>query len=352
MQTTNPQLQSAPLNLSEHIKALVTGDAQLREAMPLTPVNEAKLNPALGLAQTVALCMEGYSDRPALAQRCIERVTDPVNGRVSQRLLQEFRTLSYAELWRGAKALASLWQQDEARQLGANDFLCIIAFAGSEFVTVDLAAIHNGVVVVPLQTNAPLSQLTEIVKEVQPRWFATSLECLHNTVQLVLQGHRPLGVLLLDYDEQIDDHREALAAAQVELSAAGLKDLVLTLEDACDMGTKLPVPQLFAEQATGNRLSTLYYTSGSTGLPKGAMYPESMLMPNWRLNAPIPLIYMHYMPMNHSFGRSGVFSTLGSGGTCYFTAKSDLSELFNDIQRVQSFLVPHQFHYQHRHHEH
>ena len=335
MQTTNPQLQSAPLNLSEHIKALVTGDAQLREAMPLTPVNEAKLNPALGLAQTVALCMEGYSDRPALAQRCIERVTDPVNGRVSQRLLQEFTTLSYAELWRRAKALASLWQQDEARQLGANDFLCIIAFAGSEFVTVDLAAIHNGVVVVPLQTNAPLSQLTEIVKEVQPRWFATSLECLHNTVQLVLQGHRPLGVLLLDYDEQIDDHREALAAAQAELSAAGLKDLVLTLEDACDMGTKLPVPQLFAEQATGNRLSTLYYTSGSTGLPKGAMYPESMLMPNWRLNAPIPLIYMHYMPMNHSFGRSGVFSTLGSGGTCYFTAKSDLSELFNDIQRVR-----------------
>ncbi|WP_410749411.1 AMP-binding protein, partial [Cupriavidus sp. SIMBA_020] len=44
---------------------------------------------------------------------------------------------------------------------------------------------------------------------------------------------------------------------------------------------------------------------------------------------------MHYMPMNHSFGRSGVFSTLGSGGTCYFTAKSDLSELFNDIQRVR-----------------
>ena len=39
--------------------------------------------------------------------------------------------------------------------------------------------------------------------------------------------------------------------------------------------------------------------------------------------------------MNHSFGRSGVFSTLGSGGTCYFTARSDLSALFEDIRLVR-----------------
>ena len=47
------------------------------------------------------------------------------------------------------------------------------------------------------------------------------------------------------------------------------------------------------------------------------------------------VLYMHYMPMNHSFGRSGVFMTLGCGGTCYFTAKSDLSALFDDIRRVR-----------------
>ncbi|MFV9650411.1 carboxylic acid reductase [Pseudomonas citrulli] len=335
MQTTKSKYQAARLDLAEHIKALVTQDAQLQGAMPLSPISDAKVNPALGLAQTVALCMEGYSDRPALAQRGIDHVSDPVTGRVSRRLLQHFTTLSYGELWGRAKALASLWQHDDARQLRANDFLCIIAFAGSDFVTVDLAAIHNGAVVAPLQTNAPLGQLTEIVKEVQPRWLATSLECLPITVKLVLLGHRPTGVLLFDYDEHVDDHREALAAARAELSAAGLPDLLLTLEAACALGAKLPIPQLFSEKATDSRLSTLYYTSGSTGLPKGAMYPESMLKPNWRVVAPIPVIYMHYMPMNHSFGRSGVFSTLSNGGTCYFTAKSDLSELFNDIQSVR-----------------
>lgn len=323
------------LDLAERIKALMEHDVQFRQAMPLSSINETKVNPELNLAQTVALCMEGYSDRPALAQRATELVKEPSNGRVIRRLLPRFETLSYGELWTRARALANLWHHDAERQLRANDFLCIIAFAGTDFVTVDLAAIHNGAVVVPLQTNAPLGQLSEIVKEVQPRWFATSLECLHTTVELVLNGHRPAGVLLFDYHPEVDDDRETLAAAQAKLAAAGLADLLLNLQDACDQGGKLASAPLFAEPSTDKRLCTIYYTSGSTGLPKGAMYPESMLKPNWRIVAPIPFIYMHYMPMNHSFGRSGVFSTLGTGGTCYFSAKSDLSELFNDIHMVR-----------------
>ena len=335
MEATKTTSPTGALDLAERIKTLMEQDEQFRQAMPLSSINDAKVNPELGLAQTIALCMEGYSDRPALAQRATELVTDPDTGRVIRRLLPRFDTLSYGELWARARALASYWHHDAPQQLRANDFLCVIAFAGTDFVTVDLAAIHNGAVVVPLQTNAPLGQLSEIVKEVQPRWFATSLECLQTTVELVLSGHRPAGVLLFDYHPEVDDDREALAAAQAKLAAAGLPDLLLTLQEACARGRELSNAPLFAEQSTDKRLCTIYYTSGSTGLPKGAMYPESMLKPNWRIVAPIPFIYMHYMPMNHSFGRSGVFSTLGTGGTCYFSAKSDLSELFNDIHMVR-----------------
>jgi fatty acid CoA ligase FadD9 len=62
------------------------------------------------------------------------------------------------------------------------------------------------------------------------------------------------------------------------------------------------------------------------------MYPEQMIKPMWRMVSPTSFLYMHYMPMNHSFGRSGVFSTFGAGGICYFTARSDLSMLFEDIR--------------------
>ena len=321
--------------VADRVKALMDHDAQFRGAMPLPSINEAKMSPELGLAQIVALCMEGYADRPALAQRATEWVIDPATSRTERSLLPQFETITYRELWSRARALASLWNHDEGRLLRANDLVCVIAFAGIDFVTVDLAAIHNGAVVVPLQTNAPRQQLVSIVNEVEPRWLATSIECLETAVELVLEGHCPAGLLLFDYHPEVDDEREVFENAQSRLAAAGLPNLLVTLQDACAQGEKLPPAPLFAEPATDKRLCTLYYTSGSTGSPKGAMYPESMLKPNWRVVAPIPFIYMHYMPMNHSFGRSGVFSTLGSGGTCYFSAKSDLSELFNDIHMVR-----------------
>jgi fatty acid CoA ligase FadD9 len=313
------------------IAELAARDAQFRAALPIPSVNEAKLRPELGLAQITALVMEAYADRPALAHRATELVNDPATGRTTRQLLPRFETITYRDLWSRARALATAWHRDERRPLRANDFLCILAFAGIDFATVDLAAIHNGAVVVPMQTNGALPQLLAIIREVEPQWLATSIESLNTAVELVLNGHRPGGLLVFDYHPEVDGEREIFAAAQVRLADAGLPDLLVPLSEMCRHGGKLTPAPLFAEPATDKRLCTIYYTSGSTGLPKGAMYPELMVKPNWRMISPMPFFYMHYMPMNHSFGRSGVFQTLGSGGTCYFTAKSDLSMLFEDI---------------------
>ncbi|PMS29200.1 oxidoreductase [Paraburkholderia rhynchosiae] len=299
--------------------------------MPIAAVNEAKLRPGLGLAQIVAVCLEAYADRPALARRATSVVADPVTGRASLRLEPAFETLTYRQLWSRARALANTWYHSESSPLRANDLLCVIAFAGVDFTTVDLAAIHNGVVVVPLQTNAPQQQLRDIVKEVQPRWLATSLECLETAIDLVLDGHRPSGLLLFDYHPEVDDERERYERAQTRLAASGMSDLLLILQAAIDGGSRLEPAPLYSEEDTERRMCTIYYTSGSTGSPKGAMYPELMVKASWCAVSSLPLLYMHYMPMNHSFGRSGVFLTLGSGGTCHFTAKADLSSLFDDI---------------------
>jgi len=321
--------------VAARIQELMDSDAQFRAACSLPAVNAARLRKDLGLAQLAALVMEAYAERPALATRAAEASIDPATGRSARRLLEHFETVSYGELWARARALAALWHHDPRRALRADEQICIIAFAGVDFVTVDLAAIHNGAVVVPLQTNGALPQLASIVKEAEPRWIASSLECLETAVDLVLAGHRPRGLLVFDFHPDVDDERETVERAQQRLAAAGLPDLLLTLDAACEQGAALPAAPIFAQVDTDQRLCTIYYTSGSTGLPKGAMYPERMVKPVWRAASPIPFIYMHYMPMNHSFGRSGVFATLASGGTCYFTARSDLSELLQDIARVR-----------------
>ncbi|SEJ89274.1 fatty acid CoA ligase FadD9 [Paraburkholderia diazotrophica] len=316
---------------ADRIAGLAAHDQQFRDALPIPDVNEAKLRPGLGLAQIVAVCLEGYANRPALAQRASSLVADPATGRVDLRLEPTFETITYRELWSRARALANTWYYSESSSLRANDLLCVIAFAGVDFTTVDLAAIYNGAVVVPLQTNAPAQQLRDIVMEVQPQWLATSVECLETAVDLVLDGHRPSGLLLFDYHPEVDDERARYEHAQTRLTAAGMPDLMLTLQSAIDRGNQLKPAPLYAEEGSERRMCTIYYTSGSTGSPKGAMYPELMVKSSWCAVSPMPLLYMHYMPMNHSFGRSGVFSTLGSGGTCYFTAKADLSSLFDDI---------------------
>ena len=329
--------------MAARVKELMVSDPQFRDAAPLAEITEAKQRRELGLAQIAALVMEAYADRPALGHRATELTTDPQTGRKTRQLLKAFETVTYRELWSRAQALAGVWHHDAAKRLGADEFLCILAFAGIDYATVDLAAIHCGAVVVPMQTKAPVKQLVGIVKETEPRWIATSLECLDTAVELVINGHRPVGVLVFDYHPEVDDEREIFVAAKSKLAAAGMPDLLDTLQSMCARGANLPAAPLYAEPNTDDRLCTLYYTSGSTGSPKGAMYPERMVKPTWRVASSASVLCVHYMPMNHSFGRSGVFSTLGNGGICYFTAKSDLSSLFEDLRLTrptQLALVP------------
>jgi fatty acid CoA ligase FadD9 len=330
-----PSPDPTAARIAAHVAKLCASDTQFRDAMPIPAISEARNRSELGLAQIMATCLEPYADRPALARRATEPVTDPQTGRLTRRLLDHFETVSYRELWSRACALASAWHHDEARHLRADELMCILAFAGIDFVTVDLAAIHNGAVVVPLQTNAPIPQLAGIVKEVEPRWIACSLESLGTAVELVLTAHRPAGLLVFDYRPEIDCERESFERERARLAEAGLADLLVTLDEMRARGAVQPPAPLYAAPDTDLRLCTIYYTSGSTGLPKGAMYPERMVKPTWRMAPPIAMFYMHYMPMNHSFGRSGVFTTLGNGGTCFFTAKSDLSALFDDIRTVR-----------------
>ena len=321
------------------VNALAASDPQFGAAMPSQDVNALKVRPELGLAQIIAACIEGYAERPALAERATELVADPATGRTVRNQLKYFEAVSYRELWARVRALANVWYHDKAKPLVANDLICILAFAGTDFATVDLAALHNGAVVVPLQTNASMQQLLGIFTEAAPNWLATSIEYLPLGVELVLQAHRPLGILLFDYHPEVDSEREILEAAQAKLAAAALPDLITTLSAMCARGETLSPAPLFAEPNTDQRMCTIYYTSGSTGLPKGAMIIERMIKMTWNFVSAMPLIQVNYLPLNHTMGRSSMFGTLSSGGTCYFTAKSDLSELFNDIRMTRPTML-------------
>ena len=80
----------------------------------------------------------------------------------------------------------------------------------------------------------------------------------------------------------------------------------------------------------------LLHSSGSTGTPKGAIIPERHAKFQLRrAPVPVPIVRLCFAPMNHLLGRAQVFIAFARGGTAYFTAKPDMSTLFEDFRLVR-----------------
>lgn len=298
-----------------------------------------------GLSGAVAAVMEGYADRPALGERAREAVTDPATGRTSLRLLPHFSTVSYAELWERAGAVAAEWAADAEHPVGEGDFVAVYGFTSVDYAVLDLACLRAGAVSVPLQSSSAPGKLKPIIAETEPRVIATSLEALDNAVELALSAPSRPRVIVFDLHPEADDERERFEAARARLAAAGVTAVdALTAVQARGLTLPAPAPR---EAVAPDTTGLLIYTSGSTGTPKGAIYTDRMLQRLWAgwfaAQGDTSPVTLGYMPMSHIAGRATLYMTLTQGGTTYFTAHSDMSTLFEDMREVrptQLLLVP------------
>ncbi|OLP02541.1 oxidoreductase [Mycolicibacterium porcinum] len=317
--------------LASRIADLTATDPQFAAAIPSDTVTAAVDVPGLRLPEIVQTVLEGYSERPALGERALEFVADPATGRTTARLLPRFDTISYGELWQRVRALAAALH---ASGVTAGDRVAILGFTSADYTVIDTALGQIGAVSVPLQTSSSPEALAPIVAETEPRVIAASVDHLADAVELASTAHAPARVLVFDHHPQLDDYRDAVAAATERL--AGTAVAVETLAELLDRGRELPTPPAPESDGT-DPLALLIYTSGSTGAPKGAMYLQSSVAKFWRRNSKAWLgpvsaaINLSFMPMSHVMGRGILYASLAAGGTCYFAARSDLSTLLEDL---------------------
>jgi fatty acid CoA ligase FadD9 len=322
--------------LERRIADLYSDDEQFAAAKPAEDVSAAASQPALRLPDVVKTVMEGYAARPALGQRAVEYVTEA--GRTTAKLAPRFDTVSYGELWERVQAFGAALQNQPVRP---GDRIAILGFTSVDYTVVDTGTTQLGAVSVPLQTSAPQAQLQPIIAETEPAVIASSIDFLDDAVELILTGPAPASLIVFDFQPEVDDQRDALEAAKARLQSTAV--VVETLADVLARGLDLTAPRSVVGEGD-DPLALLVYTSGSTGAPKGAMYPERKVANMWRSAANshwdenqgvLPAITLAFLPMSHVMGRGVLYGTLASGGTVYFAARSDLSTLLEDMALVR-----------------
>jgi fatty acid CoA ligase FadD9 len=324
----------------DRCRRLVENDEQLQRLAPSSAARARIAAEGTSSIRCLALACEVYADRPCLGERLL--LAEGGELRPSPAL----RFLSYAELWARVQAVAAGLHDLGLARSGALVGLC--GFGSIDWVVADLACLYLAAVSVPLQTTAGAAEVGRIVAEAALSSVVTSLEQLPLVVAAIAAAPSVQSVIVMDLRE---DDRAAMASftltrKKLEEEQAG-RLRILTLTEVERAGrSRGPVP--FVEPAA-DALVSIVYTSGSTGSPKGAMFPERIWVQDWhsgmmRAQVPtIPRVSVNYMPLNHMAGRGGMISSLMEGGATSFVLRSDMSTLFEDIAIARPttlFLVP------------
>ncbi len=314
----------------ERSRRMTEHDDELQRLVPLGESRERLLAEARSSIECLARACELYAERTCFAE-----------ARPSASDDLEFTT--YARLWSRIEAAASGLRHQRLADTGA--FVGICGFGSVDWVVADLACLYLAAVSVPIQTTITRADLRNLIDEAELRCVVCSLAQIELLASVLPDCPSVASLVVIDVDDRDPHAFEAWELARQSLEEEhGARLTVVRLAEIEHLGRHTGlVPYVEpAQRHDGgpDPLMTLMYTSGSTGSPKGAMFPESLWRSFWRSPSfgrfpPIPHVFVNYMPLNHLAGRASIIRSIREGGRTSFVSRSDMSTLFEDIRRTR-----------------
>ncbi|MEL6894294.1 MAG: AMP-binding protein, partial [Actinomycetota bacterium] len=250
--------------------------------------------------------------------------------REAVRDLSTGRTFTYAELDRRIDAVAAHLR---SLGIGRGDRIAVLAHNGVEYFDVQFACARTGSICVLLNWRLTVNELDYILNDSSPMLLVHDVEFAEAAAEL--QARCSIAHLLeIDGGAAASDYERALAAHDGS-----------------------PVPR---KTLTHDDVITIMYTSGTTGLPKGAMITHGMNFWN-AVNLGIPAgigidtVHLNVLPLFHTGGLNCYSNpVLHAGGTVVIQQAFDPGEALrvigDPVQGITHFFAvpaPYQFMMQH-----
>ena len=244
------------------------------------------------------------------------------------------RTFSYAELDRRVDAMAAYLR---SLDIGRGDRIAVLAQNGVEYFDIQFACARTGSICVLLNWRLTVPELDYIVNDSSPRLLIHDVSFSESAEEL---GRRCSidELLAIGGDPDDSEYEQILARFDAEGANEAVPRAALTHDDVI----------------------TIMYTSGTTGLPKGAMVTHGMNFWN-AVNLGIPAgvgvdtVHLNVLPLFHTGGLNCYSNpVLHAGGTVVIMQAFDpgetLAALGDPAQGITHFFAvpaPYQFMMQH-----
>jgi fatty-acyl-CoA synthase len=251
-------------------------------------------------------------------------------GKEAVRELESGRSFTYGDLDRRVDAMSAYFA---SVGVGRGDRVGVLAQNGVEYFDIQFACARTGAICVLLNWRLTVSELEYILNDSSPRLLVHDVSFAESAAEL----QRRCGIttlLEIDGGDPASDYEQVIA----EFDGRPVEQVTLTHDDVV----------------------TIMYTSGTTGLPKGAMITHGMNFWNC-VNLGIPAdvgldtVHLNVLPLFHTGGLNCYSNpVLHAGGTVVLFEQFDPGETLRVIgdpaQGITHFFAvpaPYQFMMQH-----